>query len=85
MAPKTKKAKDPNAPKRPMSAYFLFMNDMRSSVREKNPDFGIGDIAKAMGKMWGEISPAEKAKYEKLAAEARKKWETDVAEYNKIK
>ena len=42
MAPK----KDPNAPKRPMSAYFLFMGDKRAEVREKNPDFKIGDIAK---------------------------------------
>ena len=44
MAPK--KEKDPNAPKRPMSAYFLFMGDKRAEVREKNPDFKIGDIAK---------------------------------------
>ena len=42
MAPK----KDPNAPKRPMSAYFLFMGDKRAKVREKNPDFKIGNIAK---------------------------------------
>ena len=42
MAPK----KDPNAPKRPMTAYFLFMGDKRAEVREKNPDFKIGDIAK---------------------------------------
>ena len=42
MAPK----KDPNAPKRPMSAYFLFMGDKRAEVKEKNPDFKIGDIAK---------------------------------------
>ena len=42
MAPK----KDPNAPKRPLSGYFLFMGDKRAEVREKNPDFKIGDIAK---------------------------------------
>ena len=29
---KQKKKKDPNAPKRPMSAYFLFMNEQRAGV-----------------------------------------------------
>lgn len=31
-AKKEKKEKDPNAPKRPLGAYFLFSNDMRAKV-----------------------------------------------------
>ena len=42
---KQKKVKDPNAPKRPMSAYFLFMNSVRPEVRKDNPDSTIGEIA----------------------------------------
>merc|ERR1712168_1219767 len=59
---KQRKKKDPNAPKRPMSAYFLFMNATRPTVRKENPDASIGEVAKILGKMWGEIEPAEKAK-----------------------
>jgi len=34
---KETKVKDPNAPKRPLGAYFLFSNDMRAKVKEENP------------------------------------------------
>merc|ERR1712203_282789 len=50
---KQRKKKDPNAPKRPMSAYFLFMNATRPTVRKENPDASIGEVAKILGKMWG--------------------------------
>merc|ERR1712130_288223 len=72
---KQRKKKDPNAPKRPMSAYFLFMNATRPTVRKENPDASIGEVAKILGKMWGEIEPEDKAKYDKDAAAAKKKWE----------
>merc|ERR1711981_519839 len=74
---KQRKKKDPNAPKRPMSAYFLFMNATRPTVRKENPDASIGEVAKILGKMWGEIEPADKAKYDKDAAAAKKKWEAE--------
>merc|ERR1712002_569172 len=78
-----KKVKDPNAPKRPMSAYFLFMNATRPKVKKENPDFGIGDIAKELGRQWAEITPAEKSKFDKEAAIAKKKWEVEKAAYLK--
>ena len=34
---KQKKKKDPNAPKRPTSAYFFFAGDVRPAIREENP------------------------------------------------
>lgn len=41
---KKRKKKDPNAPKRPMTAYLLYSNDIRKQVKEENPDFSFGDI-----------------------------------------
>jgi len=35
---KPKKEKDPNAPKRPISSYFLFMNDRRKTLKTEKPD-----------------------------------------------
>ena len=32
-----KKGKDPNAPKRPMSAYMLFANAKRAEIKAANP------------------------------------------------
>ena len=54
--------KDPNAPKRPLSAYFIFMGlfdhvlkdlitsisgEKRAEVKAANPDWKIGDVAKS--------------------------------------
>ncbi|KAL9033570.1 MAG: hypothetical protein Q9214_007450 [Letrouitia sp. 1 TL-2023] len=37
-----KKKKDPNAPKRGLSAYMFFANDNREAVREENPGISFG-------------------------------------------
>ena len=36
----------PTAPKRPMTAYFLFMGEQRAEVKKNNPDFKVGDIVR---------------------------------------
>ena len=38
------------------SAFFWYSQDARSKVRAANPDFGVGDIAKELGRQWGEAS-----------------------------
>jgi hypothetical protein len=40
----TKKAKDPNAPKRPLSAFMIFSNESRSRIKEENPSAKFGTI-----------------------------------------
>ncbi len=58
--------KDPNAPKRPLSAYILFSQDKRPEVTKAHPDWPVTEVMKEMGKMWAAASAKEKAKYEKL-------------------
>ena len=36
-------AKDPNAPKRGLSAYMFFANEQRDNVREENPGITFGE------------------------------------------
>ena len=45
---------DPNAPKRAMSAFFLWMKENRD--RLKKPGMGVADVAKAAGVEWGKIT-----------------------------
>merc|ERR1719509_124677 len=59
------------------------MNSVRPEVRKENPEATIGEIAKIMGKMWGEIDADKKAKFDKDAAAAKKKWEVEKAAYEK--
>nr|KJB49542.1 hypothetical protein B456_008G147700 [Gossypium raimondii] len=54
---KLKKGKDPNAPKRPPTAFFLFMDDFRKSYKEANPDAkGVTGVAKEGGEKWKSMS-----------------------------
>ncbi len=43
---KKKGKKDPNKPKRNMSAFFLYSNAHRERVKEENPDAKFGDIVR---------------------------------------
>lgn len=47
--------KDKNAPKRPQSAYFLWMNENRESIKEKHPGLSVGEVAKKSGELWREL------------------------------
>ena len=51
---KRKRAKkDPNAPKRAMSAYMLWMQENRKALTK--PGMGVADVAKAAGVEWGKV------------------------------
>lgn len=62
-----RKKKDPNAPKRPLSAFFLFCHDERPNVKAIYPTYGVGDVAKELGDRWNKVSPETKTKYEAKA------------------
>lgn len=76
-----KKTKDPNAPKQPLSAYFLYSNQERDKIKQANPEFTICEIAKELGKRWGEMSAEEKQQYTQRAEGLRHKYDQEMAVY----
>lgn len=78
---KKKKAKDPNAPKRPMSAYFLYSNAVRNSVKEQNPDAKFGDIAKIISSQYKEMSESELAEWQKKADADKERYHAEMEAY----
>jgi len=78
---KRKRVKDPNAPKRALSAFFWFCNDERPRVREGMADATVGEIAKELGRRWNNCSPAVKGKYEALNAKDKARYEKEIAAY----
>lgn len=76
-----KKTKDPNAPKQPLSAYFLYSNQERDKVKQANPAFTICEIAKELGKSWGEMSQDDKQQFTQKAEDARQKYDRDMVVY----
>lgn len=82
---KGKKAKkDPNAPKRALSAFFWFCNDERSRVKASLPaGSGVGDVSKECARLWSGLSAAQKQKYDALAAKDKLRYEREIAAYRK--
>jgi len=76
-----RRTKDPNAPKRALSAFFWFCHDERPAVRSLNPDFKVGDIAKQLGRRWSEVSPDTKRKYEAMAERDKARYEREMEVY----
>lgn len=81
MGQKKKRFKDPNAPKRPPSAFFLFCADFRPKIKEDNPGLTIGDTAKKLGEIWNSYSAEEKQPYEKKASKLKEKYDKDIVAY----
>lgn len=56
----SKKGKDPNAPKRPMSAYMLWLNANREKIKSDHPGISITDLSKKAGELWKAMSKEKK-------------------------
>nr|XP_027194676.1 FACT complex subunit SSRP1-like [Dermatophagoides pteronyssinus] len=76
-----KKKKDDNRPKRPQSAFFIWMNENRERIKKDNPGLSLTEISKKAGDLWKEMTKEEKTKYDELAARAKKQYEKEMLEY----
>lgn len=83
---KSKRAKkDPNAPKRGLSAYMFFSAANRERILAENPNFGVTDVAKALGEAWKTVSDAEKEVFQQQADEDKARYEREMAAYTAAK
>uniref|UniRef100_A0A8C4PN07 HMG box domain-containing protein n=1 Tax=Equus asinus TaxID=9793 RepID=A0A8C4PN07_EQUAS len=80
-----KKFKDPNAPKRPPSAFFLFCSEYHPKIKGEHPGLSIGDVAKKLGEMWNNTAAKLKEKYEKDIAAYRAKGKPAAAKKGVVK
>jgi len=88
--PLQRKRKDPNAPKRPKTAFMYFNLNMRPQIKNSNPNVKFGELSKLITDGWLAISEKDKLEYEKLAAsskaqyiEAKKKYDLERQEHEK--
>jgi len=73
--------KDPNAPKRNMSAYLLYQNAMRNSFKQENPGMTFGQLAKYTSCMYKNLTPEEKATWVGKAEDDKKRYDEQIAQY----
>jgi len=76
-----KAKKDPGKPKRAWSAFFFYCDEFRPKVREENPGWKVGDVAKELGRRW-ETCP-DKSKYEEQARRDKERYERDMEAYRR--
>lgn len=78
---KEKKQKDTGGPKRPMSAYMLWLNSSRERIKAENPGISITEISKKAGEMWRQLNKDEKEEWETKAGEAKRQYDKLKKEY----
>mmetsp|Transcript_15951 Transcript_15951/g.23675 ORF Transcript_15951/g.23675 Transcript_15951/m.23675 type:complete len:371 (-) Transcript_15951:171-1283(-) len=76
-----KTPRDPNAPKRNMSAYLLYQNCMRETFKNINPGMTFGQLAKFTSHMYKSLSAEEKQRWEAHAAQDKARYEAEMASY----
>lgn len=76
-----KTMRDPNAPKRNMSAYLLYQNCMREQFKAQNPGMTFGQLAKYTSHMYKCLSLEEKQKWEAHAAQDKARYEAEMTTY----
>lgn len=54
----TKRKKDPNAPKRAQSAYFMFLGEKRPEISKDHK--GVAEVAKKAAELWKNLNAEEK-------------------------
>jgi len=78
---KKKQKKDPNAPKRNMSAYFLYSQVIRPTIKEEHPTATFGETAKLISKRYKALTEDERTKFNKLAAEDKERYQKEMRTY----
>eukprot|EP00553_Chaetoceros_curvisetus_P014457 CAMPEP_0204647022 /NCGR_PEP_ID=MMETSP0718-20130828/5453_1 /ASSEMBLY_ACC=CAM_ASM_000674 /TAXON_ID=230516 /ORGANISM="Chaetoceros curvisetus" /LENGTH=192 /DNA_ID=CAMNT_0051669461 /DNA_START=78 /DNA_END=656 /DNA_ORIENTATION=- len=78
---KKRKKKDPNAPKRNMSAYFIYSQEIRSTVREENPEAAFGEIAKIISRQFKQLTESDRKRLDDLAVADKERYQREMAEY----
>nr|AFJ24846.1 high mobility group-1 [Schmidtea mediterranea] len=74
-----RKIKDPNKPKGAWTAFFFFSDEHRKKIKEENPEYKVGDVAKVLGKMWEACK--DKSKYEEQAKRDKERYNKELEEY----
>merc|ERR1712093_689413 len=77
----TKKEKDPDAPKRAQSAYFMWLNESRAKIiaEHKLDSSKVAEVAKKAGEIWGTMTDAQKAPFQGKADKDKARYASEKA------
>ncbi|XP_015794483.1 high mobility group protein DSP1 isoform X2 [Tetranychus urticae] len=78
-----KPARDANKPKRPGTAFMLFMGDFRKEMAGKEPEGGVAALAKLGGERWRGMTDEEKRPYVEKQNEEKVRYEANMEDYRR--
>jgi hypothetical protein len=74
--------KDPNAPKKPLTAFILFSADKRAELKEEFPDIKFTEMSKKLGEAWKTIDEEKKKVYIKKSEDMKDTYKKEMADYS---
>lgn len=72
-----------NKPKRPVSAYLFYAQEMRPFLKKENPEMTAMEITKLLGELWNNASTPERKRFVELETESRNLYQVAMAEWHK--
>ncbi|BFG03659.1 high mobility group protein D [Drosophila madeirensis] len=66
-------------PKRPLSAYMLWLNSAREGIKRETPGIKVTEVAKRGGELWRAMK--DKSEWEAKAAKAKDDYDRAVKEF----
>ena len=78
-----KREKDPQAPKKPMTGYFMWVNDTRSKITQDYKLEGQrgSEVTKVQARLWKEVDEQTKEAYHQKFTAAKMQYTKDLAAY----
>ena len=76
---KKRSQKDPNTPKRPMSAFLAYSHAKRAEVKQKSPGMNNAEISRVLAQMWKEAPEEEKKDHIDKEYQLRQKYLSEIA------
>lgn len=74
-----KREKDANAPKRPATAFMLWLSENRKGILDAQPGIKVTEIAKKGGELWRDLK--DKSEWEEKASKAKEEYNQAMKKY----
>mmetsp|Transcript_7118 Transcript_7118/g.10380 ORF Transcript_7118/g.10380 Transcript_7118/m.10380 type:complete len:405 (-) Transcript_7118:25-1239(-) len=75
---KKRSQRDPNAPKRPMSAFLAYSHSKRAEVKAENPGMNNAEISRLLSQIWKDAPEEEKKEHIEKEYELRQKYLSEI-------
>lgn len=77
---KSKKGKE-GWPRKPLSAYFCFLEANRAKTQEEEPSLSAKELVSHMARLWNALNEEERTQYADAANEEKRRYDQEVADF----